>query len=165
MLNYWSEQTNISSDSELSRAINRMHLDISTLMVSFFTTPSEKAQKELEKFQDKKIIITQEKPKETSFGKYIDCKSILLYFTKEHENGKKDWIFMLCLALSWIWVCSPGIGRKAAGASFMATREYESVSFGIITVVYALIMLISMLFFVTAFFDFGRMVFFMSQLS
>ena len=49
MLNYWSEQTAVSSDNELSRAINRMHMDSSTLLVSFFTIISEKAQKEIEK--------------------------------------------------------------------------------------------------------------------
>ena len=165
MLNYWSEQDVVSSETELSRAINRLHLDNSTLMVNFFTQPSEKALKEIQKFQNLKFVKNQENARDTSFGKYIDCKSILLYLSKEHEKGKKDWIFMLCLALSWLWVCSPGLGRKTLGASFMATREYESISFGIITVVYTLMMLISMLFFVTAFFDFGRMAFFMNQLS
>jgi len=167
LLGGWSNQEHHFAETEIYNTMMRRNIDDSTFKLAFIVPPSEKSQDLLNDVKHENQAMG-----ETNIhvdfmdSDYYDCKSILFGMIKYHMNTqKKDWVFMVFIFLGIVWGLSPGLARTMVGLTFAGNDELEVVIFFLGMLFYILMMIFISVFFITAYFDYDRVVFCLEQLS
>ena len=167
LLGGWSNQVHHFAENEIFNAMMRRSIDDSTFKLAFIVEPSERAQQLLDDVKSQNQAMGEIRI-ETDFGStaYYDCKTIIYTLIRYHMKVKKrDWVFVVFIFFSMLWGTSPGISRVVADLNFAGSEVVEIVTFIGAMVFYTLLMIFVTIFFITAYFDYDRVVFGLEQLS
>lgn len=167
LLGGWSDQEHHFAETEIVNSMVRKSIDDSTFKVSFIVMPSDEAMELLDEIKNENQAMGETRVQVDFMNvPYFDCKTVLyslIKFHHEHKNG--DWVFMIFIFLSIFWALCPGISRIMLNYKFSGDNGLETSAFFIGIIFYALIMIFNSIHFITAYFDYDRIIFCLEQLS
>lgn len=167
LLGGWSNQEHHFAETEIVNSMVRRSVDDSTFKVSFIVMPSEEALELLDEIKHENQAMGETRV-QTDFMTvpYYDCKTVLFSLIKfHHDHKKEDWVFMLFIFLSLAWTSGPGTARILLNYKFAGDDGLETTLFFGGVIFYTLIMIFNTVHFITAYFDYDRIIFCLEQLS